>query len=287
MEVELDDSKKLHAGVGVSIRRRKARWHPDTDPLRARVLYQLAADGYEGRYGRRPVPRDLGKEFPASSAGARPWSTWNRLFRGKGLPRKLSAPQSVLMTKLVQVDLRAAQSVDWALWPLSSKEPLTISEVHAYMLDLPDGVGHMLIRRMPTGRYLRSPVHRLSEIEFLLNEQNLGGFMGLVALLREAELDQDLGIYMIANGALRLRMCVLRRELNNSKVAEDVCTFLEARFSEMHYFFRGAYECHPRESVNAPPVQTILVGDDFKAARAEFEAEWLYGPNWDEPLSPN
>src|ERR1700761_886048 len=83
--------------------KREPRWQPDTDPLRSRVLYELTATGYQRRYGRGPLPSDLNREFPASPAAVRSWGPWNRVFHGKGLPRRHSTPQSFLMKKLALV----------------------------------------------------------------------------------------------------------------------------------------------------------------------------------------
>ncbi len=259
-------------------RKRAARWQPEIDPLRSRVLFELASAGYERRHGRRPKPSDLNREFPASTSPARPWGPWNRVLHGKGLPRKHSTPQSFLMKKLGSVDPRAAASVDWVLWPLASQKELTLPEIHAHMLDLPDGVGNMLIRRMPTGRYYRTPTNSMDELDMLVSERNLGGFMGLVALLREAELEQNAQAYTSLNGALRMRFALLQEALNGARVGEDICSFLQVRFSQMRYHFRGAYERHPRDDRQATPVYILLTGEDFEASRQAYEAEWLYGP---------
>ena len=89
------------------------------------------------------------------------------------------------------------------MWPLASEKALAISDVHGYMLDLPNGISDLLMHRTASGRYYRFPTPRLTEVEWLSAKSHLGAFMGLIALIREAELDQDLGIYMAANGALR------------------------------------------------------------------------------------
>ncbi len=255
-------------------RKRRPRWLPDTDPFRGRVLYYLAAKGYKERYGRTPKPRDLNHEYPASGGGAKTYGAWNRLAKGKSLPRAASAPQGVLMKKLSEMDPAAAASYSWSIWRLASSAPLTLQGVHALMLALPPGIAHQLIGRFRNGRCLRWPTDRLTELEWLIDENSLDGIAGLVALMREAELLQHEALYDSCYGAMCWLLPVLDSWLGQT-LAGEFAAFLKSRFRSMAHIVANAYETEPTVDVaGSLPVRAVLSDGPREITAAEFEWQW-------------
>lgn len=170
---------------------RAARRDKDVDPTKGKVLHRLTALEFEAEHGRPPKLVELNRLFPASAAGAQRSGVWNEIAKGAHLPRTVAAPQGLLMRKLTEVYPKAAASFTWPIWSLSSWKPLSLPEIHALMLRLPEGIRQMLIGSYSNGRYLRYPTDPRHEVGFMVQERSLGGITALIALMREAELRQD------------------------------------------------------------------------------------------------
>lgn len=248
----------------------------DVDSMRGRVLYALAARGYAERHGCAPLPSDLNREFPASSRGARSSGAWNELKAGKHLPRQIHAPQGNLMTRLRELDPRAAASRDWPIWRLSSAEPLLLPEVHALMLQMRVGTRHIFIGSFVNGRVMRWPTDRLTEIEWMLRENSFDALTALIALIREAELLQDEGVFTLARGAAFLLLPVLAGEFCSAALAEEFSEFLHRRFAYMGHLFFG-YE-GPPTAASAIVVMPVEPGDGPREpATFLLESQWKGG----------
>jgi hypothetical protein len=181
------------------------------------------------------------------------------------------------MRKLSEVDPFAADVFSWPLWRLASAAPLTLAEVHALMLNLPIGIRLQLIGSWPGNRFLRWPSPRAAEVLAIDRENNIGGFMALLALMREAELEQDPNTFFDASIAMQSKLNVVRDTLGDTELADELCEVLICRFTSMRYVFRGAYEQHPLESLGKPLVQTLLPSEGFEHARQQFEEAWKTG----------
>lgn len=122
-----------------SRRERAERWCEETDPFRARALYQMASLGYQARTGQIATPARLNREYPASCYPPnirKPSShgSWNLVRLGKHLPRSACTKMGHAMRALEKKDPEAAAVFDWVLWPLASKQRMTLAQVHSAML---------------------------------------------------------------------------------------------------------------------------------------------------------
>ena len=268
------EAGKAPAGKDAEKRKRKPRRLPDVDPIRGRVLYCLAALGYQQRHGALPKPSDLNREIPASAAGAKAYGAWNALMKGRNLPRSAESPQGLLMQKLQELDPDAAECFGWPLWRLSSKAYLSLREVHALMLDLPERVRHQLIGRFTNGRVLRWPTDRLTEVEWMIGENSFDSLCGLIAVMREAELQQQEAIYMVARGGMCLLLPVLGTRLGSTQLHEEFSAFLKERFVNMAHIVQHAYEGSPTSAKRTPPMQLVPEDGDRELAAARIELKW-------------
>jgi len=263
---------------GIGGAKRKSNRCVDTDPFRARTLYALAALWYEAGLGIKPRPVDLNRAFPATPGNPQKSGVWNRLRRGQTLPRRAGAPQGALMLSLMDAAPKVAQSYDWPIWRLASSQPLERHEIHGLMLGLPAGIEHMLVGRCPGDRFLRWPTHRALEVLWMSREHSLGGLSALVALMREAELDQDVLTFVEARAEMIRMLSVLAAALGSAVLGDEFAQFLKGRFATMVHIVPGAYQGHPAKVARAERVEIALsTGAPRLDARAEFESLWKKG----------
>ncbi len=259
-------------------RNRKERFDDDVDPIRALVLHELTAAAYRDRHGVWPRPVDLNREIPASTAGPQRSGAWNRMRMGKGLPRSAAAPQGVLMRRLAELYPRAAASYSWPIWILSSRAPLTLAQIHGLMLQLPDGIRHMLIGSYLKGRFLRFPTDPYHEVGFMAKENSLGGLTALIAQMREAELKQDPLTHGVAYYTMQKLLPVLDKAFGSSVLGQRFAAFLCERFLSMEYIIPGSYESAPGSDPAPKRAKFMLPNRYDHEAALKFHAEWLGWP---------
>ena len=254
---------------------RAARWDNEIDPIRGRVLYRLTVVAYQAQHGRAPRFVHLNELFPASAARSPKSAAWSNMSKGLQLPRKVAAPQALLMRTLTEVYPKAAASYSWPIWALSSSTALTLPQIHGLMLRLPDGIRHMLIGSYINGRYLRFPTDPRHEVGFMVREKSLGGISALIALMREAELKQDPLTHSDAYDAMLPHLPVLNEAFGSAELGHEFASFLRTRFATMDFIVPGAYELMPGTDAVMAPVRFRLPHRLDHETALRRHAEWL------------
>jgi len=238
------------------------------------VLYTLTVAAYQAERGVAPRLADLNREFPASAAQPRSSGAWNRAKAGQGLPRNAEAPQGLLMRRLEDRYPHVVESYRWPLWKLAGRAPLTLAEIHWLMVELPVGVQRILISVFPNGRFWRPSGDLHADVEMIASLGTFDGLMGLVALLREAEMVQDPRAHGRAYALMLTQLHLLGKAFGSFHLSGAFAQFLRERFASMELILQGAYELVPGHGGRLTQVRFMLPNRFDEEAALRFRADW-------------
>ncbi len=113
------------------------------------------------------------------------------------------------------------------------------------MLDLPIAVSIMLIVKLGDKGYSRCYSNPRLEVGSLVSRGTIDDFAGVIALIREAELRQELDRYEIAQAGMLQMFPVLYRTPAIRPLAADLESYLRETFKYMWYIIPGLYAERP------------------------------------------
>ena len=147
------------------------------------------------------------------------------------------------------IELRWPNAVrfrDHVFWTLIDRILLTEENIHALMLELGDGTRPVLMGVMSTGDYFRWLADPVTETEALTKNSRFDDLAALVALLREAEMRQELARYNVVKAALLATLPILEKTPIIKPFAADLIKYILVTFKHYWLLTDGHYAHKPR-----------------------------------------
>ncbi len=232
---------RLRSG-GVPGRKRKT----EAFRFRAASYYYAIAHEAELEFGPPITPAGL-RDLFLEEVGGKKSTVWYEYRAGRNMPER--GTYKVKDTRLSgAIDARFPRTIAWRdhpIWTLIDRVELTEKNIHALMLDLPIAVSIMLIVKLGDKGYSRCYSNPRLEVGSLVSRGTIDDFAGVIALIREAELRQELDRYEIAQAGMLQMFPVLYRTPAIRPLAADLESYLRETFKYMWYIIPGLYAERP------------------------------------------
>lgn len=133
-------------------------------------------------------PRGVPRMLPRSCI-------WEKYARGEVVPRSGRRRDGAL-NLVERVEARypgTKQWLEWPLWRLADKAPMTMSEIKTIYEELPEPIRSMFIatKNGACGIFWRRPIEIDHACEILLRYRGIHGLIAILAIVKEAEIIQN------------------------------------------------------------------------------------------------
>lgn len=232
---------------------RRSIGHPQKtlcDAFRSAAFYYATALEAHLEFGCEITPAFLHRLFAPKAAEIKGGGNWYRYRDGQSLPGRGTYKEED--TDLVRtVGKRYPNVPGWLTNPLftfADTRELTIPQIHAWMLALEPSVQELLIDQWDENVYARKFGSPELVVEDLVGLGTLEALAGVIALIREAHLYQQLnGHTVFYEGMCELLYC-LEKDPVTASFALEFEWYVKKVFKHMWALIPGLYYEHPAKA---------------------------------------